>query len=93
MSIDPPVFSFYDLAEDILLYIFTMNANIFEDMYSEPNAFNITRITSQVCQHWRIFDYLMYPVNINDVDRTLKLQVSNTEQIGVTTRIDEGARV
>lgn len=49
MSINPPFPAIFNLNEDILLYIFTLNAN----MLSHEHALDTTRITSQVCRGWR----------------------------------------
>lgn len=39
----------FNLNDDALLYIFTINA----DMFTDVNALDTTRITSQVCHTWR----------------------------------------
>ncbi|KJA24800.1 hypothetical protein HYPSUDRAFT_200349 [Hypholoma sublateritium FD-334 SS-4] len=49
MSEDPLSSPIYTINDDILLYIFTFNA----DMFSDDNALPTTRMTSQVCRHWR----------------------------------------
>lgn len=51
MSVNPPTHHIHTLNEDILLHIFTLNA----DMFSDPDADALltTCITSQVCQNWR----------------------------------------
>ena len=41
--------SIYVLSQDILIYIFTLNA----DMFAETRALQTTRISSQVCREWR----------------------------------------
>ncbi|KJA24818.1 hypothetical protein HYPSUDRAFT_38489 [Hypholoma sublateritium FD-334 SS-4] len=49
MSINRPAPPIHTLNEDILLYIFTLNA----DMFSDTDALLTTCVTSQVCQSWR----------------------------------------
>ncbi len=41
--------SIHPLSHDILIYIFTLNA----DMFSDKHTLHTTRITSQVCHEWR----------------------------------------
>lgn len=48
MSVNPPP-PFGKISDDILLYILTINA----DLFSDGQALNRTRIASQVCHQWR----------------------------------------
>ncbi|KJA26706.1 hypothetical protein HYPSUDRAFT_36433 [Hypholoma sublateritium FD-334 SS-4] len=49
MSVNPPSAAIHSINHDILLYIFTNNA----DMFSDGQALHITLIASQVCHQWR----------------------------------------
>ncbi len=49
MSVYPCVPGIHTLDQDILLYIFSLNG----DMFSDESALRTTRIASQVCQSWR----------------------------------------
>ncbi|KJA24817.1 hypothetical protein HYPSUDRAFT_214378 [Hypholoma sublateritium FD-334 SS-4] len=51
MTLNPSSAPIHRLNHDILLHILKMNG----DMFSYKNALNTTRITSQVCHHWRKF--------------------------------------
>ncbi len=54
MSIYPRVTGIHILNQDILLYIFTLNADMFTDiMFTNRGALRTTWITSHVCQKWR----------------------------------------
>ena len=49
MSATPPCTPIHNINEDVLLYIFAVNA----DMFADTKALYTTRITSQVCREWR----------------------------------------
>ncbi|KJA24806.1 hypothetical protein HYPSUDRAFT_200354 [Hypholoma sublateritium FD-334 SS-4] len=49
MSATPPCTPIHNINEDVLLYIFAVNA----DMFADTKALHTTRITSQVCREWR----------------------------------------
>ncbi|KJA17398.1 hypothetical protein HYPSUDRAFT_46483 [Hypholoma sublateritium FD-334 SS-4] len=49
MSFNTPPSPVYKLDCDVLLYVITLNAN----MFSDRTALRTTRAASQVCQHWR----------------------------------------
>lgn len=49
MAANPPSPAIFNLNDDILLYIFKING----DMFCDEDALDTTRITSQVCHSWR----------------------------------------
>lgn len=67
LPVHPVSSPIHSLNDDILLHIFTSNA----DMFSEGDALHTTRVTSQVCQLWRnsMLDTSFLWARLIDLDR------------------------